>query len=301
MSDYHLHFHPHHPAPWAPPMGEYPPGHIERYVETALERGVTEIGFTEHLYRCRESDSVLGEWWQDDPNPMLAGEIEEIVRTERNLSLERYVAVVADAKERGLPVKLGLEVDFQPGTEEAILELLAPYPFDYLIGSVHWVGAWWPDRARGKEEYARLGDRAAYERYFAAETALAASGLVDVLAHADVVKRTGGRCATPPRDLYESVIGAAVATGTAVEVSSAGLRHPLAEIYPAPPFLEMFNRAGVPITLASDAHRPEGTAWALAEVVAAARAAGYTSHLRFDTRRRIHVPLPELDMTTPSP
>ncbi len=294
MSDYHLHLHPHHPTPWAPPMGEYPAGYIDQYVDTALERGATEIGFTEHFYRCHESEPVLGRWWEDDPNPGLADEIARIVGSERSLSLERYVEVVVDAKDRGLPVKLGLEVDFQPGTEEKILELLAPYPFDYLIGSVHWVGAWWPDRKAGMKEYERIGDRAAYEKYFAAETALAGSGLVDVLAHVDFVKRAGGRPYHPPVDLYNEVVQAAAASGTAVEVSSAGLRQTIQEIYPAPLFLEMFQRANVPITLASDAHRPQDTALELAAVVAAARTAGYTHHLRFDARKRIYVPLPEL-------
>ncbi len=275
-------------------MGVYPPGYLDRFVETALNAGCAEVGFTEHLYRCVESEPVLGRWWEEDPNPVLVNELAKIVRDERNLSLERYVEVVVDAKDRGLPVKLGLEVDFQPGTEEKILELLSPYPFDYLIGSVHWVGAWWPDRPRGMEEYTRLGDRPAYEKYFAAETALAASGLVDVLAHADFVKRTGGKPYHPPADLYAEVIEAAVASGTAVEVSSAGLRQAPQEIYPAPLFLDMFNDAGVPITLASDAHRPEDTAWELAEVIAAARKAGYTEYLHFDKRRRIYVPLPEV-------
>jgi histidinol-phosphatase (PHP family) len=273
-------------------MGEYPPGYIDQFVETALERGSTEIGFTEHLYRCHESEAVLGRWWEEEPSPVLAGEIAEIVRTERNLSLERYVQVVVDAKDRGLPVKLGLEVDFQPGTEEKTLELLDPYPWDYLIGSVHWVGAWWPDRKRGMEEYERLGDRPAYEKYFAAETALAESGLVDVLAHVDFVKRAGGRPYHPPIDLYEKVVLAAATSGTAVELSSAGLRQPIQEIYPAPLFLKMFQQADVPITLASDAHRPQDTAWMFDELVVAARAAGYTHHLRFDARQRIYVPLP---------
>lgn len=293
MSDYHLHLHPHHPTPWAPPMGVYPPGYIDRFVEIGLEKGCTEFGFTEHLYRCFESEPVLGRWWEEDPNPVLADEIENIVRYERSLSLERYVEVVVDAKDRGLPIKLGLEVDFQPGTEEKVLELLAPYPFDFLIGSVHWVGAWWPDRKRGLEEYERIGDRAGYEKYFAAETLLAASGLVDVLAHADFVKRTGGKPYHPPVDLYQEVVDAAVASGTAVEVSSAGLRQAPQEIYPAPLFLEMFNKAGVPITLASDAHWPEDTAWEFGEVIEAAREAGYTEYLQFEKRKRIYVPLPD--------
>lgn len=281
-------------------MGEYPSGYLDKYVETALDRGATEIGFTEHLYRCHESEPVLGRWWEDDPNPELAAEIAEIVRSERQLSLERYVEVVVDAKNRGLPVKLGLEVDFQPGAEDKILDLLAPYPFDYLIGSVHWVGAWWPDRKAGMKEYERLGDRAAYEKFFAAATALAESGLVDVLAHVDFVKRAGGKPYHPPVDLYEKVVQAAAASATAVELSSAGLRQPIQEIYPAPLFLEMFQQADVPITLASDAHRPQDTAFELAEIVAAARSAGYTHHLRFDARKRIYVPLPHVKASSGS-
>jgi histidinol-phosphatase (PHP family) len=92
-------------------------------------------------------------------------------------------------------------------------------------------------------------------------------------------------------DLYREVVEAASASGTAVEVSSQGLRKPVGEIYPAPPFLEMFNRAGVPITLASDGHAPDEAAWGHDAVVTAARAAGYTSSLRFKSRRRWEVPL----------
>ena len=70
------------------------------------------------------------------------------------------------------------------------------------------------------------------------------------------------------------------------------LRQAPQEIYPAPIFLDMFNKAGVPITLASDAHRPEDTAWEFAEVVEYARKAGYTEYLQFEKRTRIYVPLP---------
>src|SRR5690606_29270732 len=108
MSDYHLHLHPHthRPSSDAPPPGEYPPGYIDRYVEAALERGVTELGFTEHFYRCVESEPVLGEWWESEPNSDLRAGAIDLVRQERNLSLDRYVEVVLDAKDRGLPVKL---------------------------------------------------------------------------------------------------------------------------------------------------------------------------------------------------
>ncbi|MGH8874653.1 MAG: histidinol-phosphatase, partial [Acidimicrobiia bacterium] len=111
-------------------------------------------------------------------------------------------------------------------------------------------------------------------------------------AHVDVCKKAGHRPVEEPVHLYREVVQAAAATGTAVEVSSQGLRKPVAEVYPSPTFLGMFREAEVPITLASDAHAPEEAAWGHAQVVAAARQAGYTKRLRFERRRRELVALP---------
>jgi histidinol-phosphatase (PHP family) len=217
-----------------------------------------------------------------------------VMHTEHNLSLERYVEVVPDARARGLPVKLGLEVDFQPGTEQRVLDLLAPYPWDFLIGSVHWLGAWEFRRFGAAAEFERRGVETAWRQYFALETQLAAAGMVDVLAHPDVIKRWGHRPAPEVIDeLYRPVVAAAAASGVAIEVSSTGLRHPVAEMNPAPTFLAMFHEACVPITLASDAHVPDLCGFAHDKVVAAARVAGYDSYMRFSARARIETRLPE--------
>jgi histidinol-phosphatase (PHP family) len=218
--------------------------------------------------------------------------METWVSDERNLSLHRYVEVVLDAKARGLPVKLGLEVDFVPGTEQAVLQLLAGIPFDYLVGSIHWIDAWNFMRDTAPQELARRGVDRAFAQYFELETALAGSGLVDVLAHVDVIKKHGIRPDGGLLELYEPVVTAAARTGTAVEVSSVGLRNPIAEIFPAPAFLARFHARGVPITLASDAHVPDDAAWGYDAIVAAARDAGYTEYLRFSARTPIPTPLP---------
>ena len=294
MSDYHLHLHPHvgPGEPEGPPQGEYPPGLIEAYVEAAALRGVGELGFTEHLYRCREAEPVLGRFWEGEDTPAdLASISAEMVAADRTLSLDAYVAAVTDAKQAGLPVRLGLEVDFFPETIEAVAELIAPYPWDYLIGSVHWIGGWAIDASHSLYEFERRGVVAAWRQYFELEAQLAASGAVDVLAHVDVIKKYGLRPDADPRDWYDSVVAAAAASGTAVEVSSQGLRKPAREVYPAPAFLKRFHAAGVPITLASDAHTPDEAAWGHEEVVAAAKAAGYTTRLRFERRQRVEVPL----------
>ena len=291
MSDYHVHLHPHQPWEGGPPPGEYPDGHIELFVEHAAARGVTEIGFTEHLYRCVEAAPVLGEFWVDEAAPGLAQDTARFFEGDLNLSLEGYVAAVLRAKDAGLPVKLGLEVDFFPETIDAVMDLIRPYPWDYLIGSVHWVGGWAIDAPLQAHEFERRGIDTAWEQYFALEAALAGRGDIDVLAHVDVCKKYGYRPAEEPVDLYAEVVGAAAASGTAVEVSSQGLRKPAAEVYPSPRLLRMFHDAGVAITLASDAHLPEEAGWGTDEVRAAALAAGYEAHLRFDGRRRTEVPI----------
>jgi histidinol-phosphatase (PHP family) len=293
MGDYHVHLHDHGPYRGVgPPLGEYPPGHIEAYVERAAQRGLQEVGFTEHLYRCVESERVLGRFWEYEPRADLAEQTAAFIAEDRTLSLDAYVEAVVDAQDRGLPVKLGLEVDFMPESIDAVIDLLDPYPWDFLIGSIHWVGGWSVDHAGAAYEYQRRGVRRAYEDYFALEAQLAASGTVDVLAHTDVVKVHGDVLDAPPRDLYQAVVDAAAGSGTAVEVSSSGLHKPVAEIYPAPPMLDMFHTAGVEITLASDAHVPADCGRDFEVLVDLAREAGYTHHLVFDQRVATTVPLP---------
>ncbi|MDJ0663825.1 MAG: histidinol-phosphatase HisJ family protein [Acidimicrobiia bacterium] len=293
MSDYHVHLHDHGVyAGIGPPHGEYPPGHIEAYIEAAARRGVDEVGFTEHLYRCVEAAPVLGDFWADEPHHDLAEDTRKMFRDDLSLSLNGYVEAVLAAKDRGLPVKLGLEVDFFPNTIEAVMDLLEPYPWDFLIGAVHWVGGWSVDYGVSAYEFDRRGIRRAYEDYFAIETELAASGQVDVLAHVDVVKRFGHVPDDTPIDLYQQVVDAAAASGTAVELSSAGLHKPVGEVYPSPTFLSMFYKAGVPITLASDAHQPDECGRDHEKLVALARATGYDHYLTFDRRHPILRSLP---------
>ncbi len=291
MSDYHLHLHPHGRHYAWPPFAEYPEGLIESYVEAGAARGVTDIGFTEHLYRTTEGAAVLGRFWDAEKQTDLRLHTEALMAEDAGLSLPGYVDAVLAAKDRGLPVKLGLEVDFVPGTIEAVLELLAPYPFDFLIGSVHWVGGWSIDSSSVTHEFERRGVSQAWEDYFAIATDLARRGVVDVLAHIDLCKKFGHRPYPEPLHLYRRVAEAAARSGTAVEVSSQGLRYPIAEAYPSPAFLEIFAQAGVPITLASDAHDAATVAFAHDHLVARAREAGYAERLTFTARTRRLVPL----------
>jgi histidinol-phosphatase (PHP family) len=234
---------------------------VERFVETAAARGVDEIGFTEHVYYF----SQTRELWT---RPY---EIERCV-----YDLDAYCDAVVEAKRQGLSVKLGLEVDYVGAQQSRLAELLDPYPWDYLLGSVHTIDRLAVDLEPGI--WADASVEEVWQRYFAALAELAASGHVDVLAHPDLAKIFGRR---PDRIEYP------VLDGVALEISTAGLHKPVGEVYPDPAML-----AGrPPITLASDAHVPRNVGRDFDQALALAHAAGYETVTVFDRRTAHQRPL----------
>jgi histidinol-phosphatase (PHP family) len=246
---------------------------VERFVDVAEQRGIDEIGFTEHVYYFVQTREI---WWTP-------------YQQERcRYDLERYVDAVSEAKRRGMPVKLGLEVDYHPLRAERMAEILEPYPWDYLLGSVHFVDSFGVDgEPRLIDEY---GEHGAWSRYFA--WLERAAGAADALAHPDLVKIFGGL--QPPETAegdYEGLVAACEAKGTALEVSSAGLHKPVGELYPDPRLLAAAHRRGVPITLASDGHVPQNVGRDLDRALEHAREAGYETITVFESRRSRQEPL----------
>ena len=178
-------------------------------------------------------------------------------------------------------LRLGIEADFIPGREEHVANLLEGRDFDYVVGSVHFI-------RRGKDaddfvavdmdDYGAwqsgLSPEEIWRRYFEALGEAARSGLFDILAHPDLVKVFGAARPAPGSDLrryYELAIPGIADSGVAVEVSTAGLRKPAGEIYPAPAFLEMCVEAGASVSLSSDAHSPQDLGAGYEQALRAAR------------------------------
>ena len=292
MSDSHLHLYPHRkgdPLP-PPPPDRYSLDHIWRYVDQAARRDVSELTFTEHLYRCVESVEALGNIWERASDPTIRANTKRDLLADQTMSLERYVEVILAAQSAGLPVLLGLEVDFFPDNIDAVLQLIEPYPWDVLIGSIHWIDGWWFDRSDSEFEWERLGPRRVYERYFEVLAEMAVSGKVDVITHPDRVKYLRKPFPTEQTDLYATFLAAAQQTDVTIEINTGGLRHPVHEIYPSPTFIRMIHQAGLSITFASDAHAPEQAAWGLDLAREEAAEAGFTHRARFVGRQRTLVP-----------
>jgi histidinol-phosphatase (PHP family) len=235
---------------------------VERFVEVADRRGVDEIGFTEHVYYFEETRSL----WS------VPYHIERC-----RYPIEPYVEAVLEAKRRGYAVKLGLEVDYVPGREDETRELLAPYPWDFVLGSVHFIGQAGIDGAPSLVE--TVGVEEAWRQYYDTLALAARSRLFDALAHPDLVKMYGPEISWDWGAVVEPL------DGTCLEVSSAGLHKPHGKLYPNPDFLAEAKERGVTITLASDTHVPENVGRDLDKAVEHARAAGYETVTTFDGRR----------------
>jgi histidinol-phosphatase (PHP family) len=241
---------------------------VERFVEQAAKRGIDEIGFTEHVYYFEQTRPL----WS------MPYHLERCV-----YDIEPYVYAVVEGKRRGLPVKLGIEVDYERGREEQTAAALAPYPWDYVLGSIHFLDGLGIDAEPSLVD--TVGAEQAWRRYYETLGNAAQSGLFDSLAHPDLVKFHGPEIDWNWNDVAGSL------DGVAIEVSSAGLHKPHGKLYPNPAFLSAARRRGLPITLASDAHIPQNVGRDLDRALEHAQSAGYETVTLFDRREARQEPL----------
>lgn len=282
LTDYHMHLQPDGAAAradaaqrWEALGGHLSRAWIERYVERARSRAVSEIAITEHVHRFAQArDWFDNPWW----------------REEATEDVDAYCAAILAARADGLPVLVGVEMDWLPERTAQIAAFLEGRPFDVVLGSVHWLGELGVDHPDFPAWEALPAERL-WSEYLAALVAAARSGLFDVLAHPDLPKVFGRAMPRGLDDRLDEVVAQIAQSGIAIECSSAGLRKPVGELYPAPSLLARLRAAGVPATLASDAHAPEDVARDYPTAVAALRQAGYETITRFSRREPTQVPL----------
>ena len=271
LTDYHVHLRL--DAEDTPPSRYFTAANAERYREAADERGIAELGVAEHIHRFTQSLDVWQHpWWRrwarDDVDAYC-----EFVREETDL-------------------RLGIEADYVAGREDRLARFLDAREWDYVVGSVHFVRDAAVDMEGPDWEHVwGRGDSSdkVWERYFATLAEAARSGLYDIMAHPDLVKIWGAARPLPerdPRHYYEPAVEAMLDAGVAMELSTAGLRKPVGELYPAPALLEMAVDAGVPIALSSDAHAPDQIGFRYDDALAALADAGVTEICVFEGRRR---------------
>ena len=257
-ADYHLHT----------PLCRHATGEPADYAARAVAIGLTEIGFSDHSPMPRDD---FDDW------RMYAGQLDE------------YVAQVRQAQKDfpNLIIRLALEVDYLPGYEDWIRGLAARHPWDYFIGSVHYVSdSWAIDDPRKLSEWKHRNADEVWSAYFDRLTMAAETGFFEIIGHVDLPKKFGRLPSFDCTSLYEKFLNAAKKHNCAIELNTAGLRKDCREIYPSRQILELAFQKGVPITFGSDAHAPEEAGKNFAEAIRLARGVGYQESCRFTRRKR---------------
>ena len=256
-ADYHMHT----------PLCRHATGEPSEYAKHAVAVGLTEIGFSDHSPMARDD---FDNWRMNSSQ------------------LDEYVEKVRKAQRdfQQLTIRLALEVDYLPGHEDWIRELAARHPWDYFIGSVHYVSDNWDiDNPAKLSEWNNRDAFEVWSAYFDRLTMAAESKLFEIIGHADLPKKFGHR---PTRDctpLYERFLATAKRSGCAIELNTAGLRKDCREIYPSREILKLAIQKGVPITFGSDAHAPAEVGMNFADAIQLAQAVGYRECCQFAKRK----------------
>lgn len=250
----------------------YPGEWLDRYLEVAAARGVQRLGVVEHAYRFKEAHGLLPNAWAD---------------ARCLYPLDAYLRFVERSKERGLPISFGLEMDYFEGSEQGTERFLSLYPWDFVLGSVHFVGEIGVDLEDHRPIAARFGRQRLWSEYFRLSRSAVATGLFDVLTHPDLPKIFGERAEHPLDDEFLATAKVLHEHDVALECNTAGLRKPVSEIYPVPAYLAAALEVGVSVSVGSDAHEPENVGAGFQEAAALLRSVGYGEAVHFIGRERI--------------
>jgi histidinol-phosphatase (PHP family) len=257
VADYHTHT----------PLCRHAVGEPSEYAARALAAGLSEMGFSDHSPMRRDD---FDNW------RMRLDQLGEYVEKVRR----------AQKEHPRLEIKLALEVDYLPGQEDWIRDLAARHPWDYFIGSVHYVSdAWAVDNPEQISLWKEADPFEVWSLYFARLTQAAESGLFEIIGHADLPKKFNLRPQQDCAPLFRRFLDAVKKRNIAIELNTAGLRKDCREIYPSRAFLELAAQRGVPITFGSDAHAPGEVGAAFGQAVELARSVGWTHYRRFSQRR----------------
>ncbi|OME64638.1 histidinol-phosphatase [Paenibacillus odorifer] len=271
----HIDYHTHHER-----CG-HAVGKLEEYVQRGIQLGLQQLGLSDHLPLIHVDPASY--------YPEMAMPMAELPRyVEECLTLkERYRGVI--------DLRVGLEADYIEGYEDQIREILSPYPWDYLIGSVHFLGEWDITDYRQVDGWEGKDELEVYRLYYDAVKKSALSGLYDIIGHMDVIKRFGDGPQTPEgkaevRTLELETLKVIADSGIAMELNASGLTKPCAEMFPAEHLLQEAFKLGIPLTLGSDAHDPAKLGDGLQEARSMLWHTGFRELAVFEGRCRTTVP-----------
>jgi len=263
LTDYHTHT----------PLCHHAEGEPEAYIDRAIALGLIEYGISDHAPNVPEP---FDDW--------------RMLRSDLPQYFEWINRAKKHAAER-IKVRAGLECDWLKGCEPWIEELSGEYSWDYLIGSVHYIGDKWDfDNPKWLGRWAEGDVESFWQMYWKAYLEMVKANLFDFYGHPDLVKKFRFFPKSDLRSYYEPVIQALADQKACIELNTAGLRKDCKEWYPSDVFLKLAAEAGLMLTITSDAHHPAEVGYAFDSAVKTAESLGFSGLTYFKQREKTLVP-----------
>jgi len=256
-------------------------GTLEEYIQRGIEIGLSQIGVSDHMPLLHVNPQTY--------YPEMAMPMDE---------LPRYVEEAFELKQKyatSISVRVGLEADYIEGWENEIEKIINDYPWDYVIGSVHFLGEWDVSDFRQVHNWEGRDVFEVYQTYYDAVQRAAKTGFYDIMGHLDVIKRFNYKPEQEREhevaELEQLTLAAITEAGIAIELNASGLTKPCVEMFPSNRILKGAIELGIPLTVGSDAHDP----MKLSENLDIARSTLFDFGVRelatFEQRQRVMVPL----------
>lgn len=262
MIDYHIHTL----------LCNHAKGGIRSYVDAAVQAGLSEICFLEHLTLDTTSTA----------HAMHPNEV------------PLYVYAIQDLKRAyhgRITIRTGLEVDFTPEALPAINRLIDTFDFDLIGGSIHFVDGINIASRRNASAMSSEAFESLSRRYLERVREMVDASFFDVVCHLDVIKKTGRPLPEDVEAGLTEVIDRMAEKDLALEANASGLGHPAKACYPSKALLAHAISRGVPITTGSDAHTPQAVGAGLKTALGTLHSLGATHIARFEKRQRSLVPI----------
>ena len=222
---------------------------MEKYVETAINKGLEEICFTPHSPYPKHGL----------PGTNLRMDLEEI-----DIYLNNLERLRRQFKE--IKILAGIEADYYKGYEKFLEDFLSRYPFDLVLISIHFIRHWpkghwifgfdFPDKTLSM----------IYKEYFQELKNGIKTGLFDCVAHLDLIKQPGHPVLETNRQDVEEIIDLCCRKKMSIEINTSGFRKDVGEPYPSQDIIPLMIEQGVELIIGSDAHAPQQVALCFQEI-----------------------------------
>ncbi|MEX2461185.1 MAG: histidinol-phosphatase HisJ [Paenibacillaceae bacterium] len=251
-------------------------GELELYVKRGIEIGLNQLGLSDHMPLLHVDPAT---YFSGMAMPMdeLPSYVEECLH-------------LKDKYKDQIDIRVGLEGDYIEGYEAEIKQIIEAYPWDYVIGSVHFLGKWDISDFRQLDGWQTRDNDEVYRQYYDAVQKAARTGFYDYIGHIDVIKRFGFQPANDITELEKQTLDVVKQQGLAIELNASGLRMPAKEMFPSRRMLEYCFAQGIPLTMGSDAHQPVRLGQYLDQAADLLRNIGFTELATFKQRNRVMLP-----------